>query len=175
MMEGVTQKRGRIVALSALLGLPAAVLAHAAIFGHGHVLGGESHALFWASWIACAGLAVAAALVPAFINARFQSTLAPSLATLIAGTAGWFALIELREQPHAIPVLPTLAVIASAAWIAGVAWRGLARAAAAIAFEFVQMLRVVSEPRAFAGIGVAVPAVAAHAHAHRLFSRPPPV
>ena len=175
MMEDVRQKAARIVALSALLGLPAAVLAHAGIFGRAHVLGGGSHSAFWALWIACAGLAVAGALVPAVLNPRRKSTLAPSLVTLIASTAGWFALIEVREQPHAIPILPAMIALGLAAWIVGVAWRGVARAAAAIALEFVQMLRVVSEPRAFAGIGVAVPTIATYAHAHRLFSRPPPL
>ncbi|HET9393567.1 MAG TPA: hypothetical protein VFO29_08650 [Candidatus Rubrimentiphilum sp.] len=175
MMEDVTQKAGRIVALSALLGLPAAVLAHAGIFGRAHVLGGGSHALFWALWIAFAGAAVASALIPAFLNARFKSTLAPPLAALLTSTASWFAVIELREQPHAIPVLPAMIALGLAAWIVGVAWRGLARAAAEIALELVQILRAASEPRAFAGIGIAVPTIAAHAHAHRLFSRPPPV
>lgn len=183
-MEGVTQRIARILGLSALLGLPAAVLAHWAIFGHAHILGGNSHALLSALWIICVGLAIAGALAAAFLSTRSQSSIsraigriglvAPSLAALLASTTFWFVMIELREKPHAIPTLSAIAAICFAAWIVGALWRGLARAAAAVATEWFQRLRIACESGSPSAWGTPVPVIAAHAPAYRLFSRPPP-
>jgi hypothetical protein len=171
MMKDVIHKVWRLTAVSLLLGLPAAVLAHAAIFGGAHALGGPNRQLIVVLCAICAGLAGAAAI--AF--AVRKRTMSPPLSGLIFSTAAWFAAIELREQPHSIPVLPAVALLCLAALAVSIAWRGFANAAAEIAHEFFHQLHVAPRETASQWYGFSVPLVAAHAPAYRLFSRPPPV
>ena len=171
-MIGVTRRAAGILSLSGLLGLPAAVLAHFAVFGQSHVLGGVSHALLMALCAACSAAAFAIACAIATRPAR--SIVAPSIAIMCASGAGWFALIELREDPHAVPLLPVIAALLLASLVMKAAWRGLENAAGAVR-ELIQRLRPVCAPCVTRVLSALAPALPVQAHSHRLLSRPPPV
>ncbi len=163
----------RALAVSALLGLPAAFLAHAVVFHGGHVAGGGAHAVLVDLSIICMTLAVTAALAAALREriGRF----APSYASVIASTAAWFVLIELREHPHAIPALPSLAAVCFAACIVAVVWRGFTRVAADVVLEFfVTLNQTAASPRSTIFDGLTHPAGSLAPAYSPLFSRPPP-
>lgn len=161
----------RTIALSVLLGLPAALLAHAGVFHGTHTVGGAAHGILVILSIMCAALAAAAALSPRSLR-RFGA--APPVAGIVASAAVWFALIELRESPHTIAVVPCLVAICFAAWIVIIAWHGFARAAAGAARQFFAKLRPPFQQ--FARIcRTPVHAFGSLSPTYRLFSRPPPV
>ena len=162
----------RRIALSVLLGLPAAILSHAGIFHGTHIVGGAAHGILVALSISCAVLAAVAALSPRSL--RQLRTQAPPFALITASAAAWFALIELRESPHSIAVLPSLAALCLAAWIALIAWHGCARAAVGAARQFFARLHPPFRPIATI-CRTPVHAFGSLSPTYRLFSRPPPV
>jgi hypothetical protein len=161
----------RTIAVSVLLGLPAALLAHAGVFHGNHTVGGAAHGILVILSIVCAALAAAAALSPRSLR---RLGAAPPVAGTIASAAVWFAFIELRESPHTIAVLPCFVAVCLAAWIVIIAWHGFARAADGVARQFFARLR--PPFRQFATIcRTPVHAFGSLSPTYRLFSRPPPV
>jgi len=159
----------RTFSVSVLLGLPAAILAHAGIFHGTHAAGGAAHGILVTLSIICAALAAAAALSP-----RFFRLPAPPVAGTVASAAAWFAFIELRESPHSVALLPCLAAICLAAWIVLSAWHGFARVAAGAVRQFFARLRPPVQRYATL-CRAAVHAFGSLSPTYRLFSRPPPV
>jgi hypothetical protein len=170
-MIGVKRRAWPFYAIPALLGLPAAIAAHSAIFGGAHLLGGADHAMVWALCAAFAGIAVTAAIVSAAKRARAN---VPSATELLAGTAGWFCAIELCEQPHAVPVLQAVALLCIAALAIGIVWRGFTRTAEIVVSELSHNLRIAVRELASQVYASVRPIAVAHAPSYRLFSRPPP-
>ncbi len=162
----------RTIAVSVLLGLPAAILAHAAVFHGAHNAGGAMHGTLVLVSIVCAALAAACALAPASWPRLGIST--PPIAGIIASAATWFAFMEMRESPHTVALLPCLVAICLAAWILMIAWRGFARIAAGPACQFFARLRPPFQRYATI-FRRAVRAFGSLSPAYRLFSRPPPV
>ena len=169
MITGVKRKAWPLFAIPALLGLPAAILAHGAIFGASHLLGGNSNAVVWELCAAFGGCAIIAAIAAKRVRACL-----PSAAELLLSTAIWFTSIELREQPHAIPMVQALALLCLAALVIGIAWRGFTRTAEIIVSELSHNLRVAALETGAQLYGSAEPLAVAFAPSYRLFSRPPP-
>jgi hypothetical protein len=109
-----------------ILGLLASLVAHAAIFGGGHAMGGAYHgALLQLAVAGSLGMGVAfAALVwggaghvtdGSILAARLGERL-PALPAILGATSIWFALSERIEPAHAAASLPLtlLSLVASA-------------------------------------------------------------
>ncbi|HET7813391.1 MAG TPA: hypothetical protein VFL13_03375 [Candidatus Baltobacteraceae bacterium] len=163
-----------------LLGLPAALVAHALVFGGDHAVAGALQS----------GLCGAGALAFAFaalvhtgkrlqqgsVAAARLRLLLPNLALLLGSSGAWFALFEFCESPHAhAPV-----AIAAALALACVAIRSivfvLTRALASVGFA---LLQAVSLAPSFTATPLrrmqrAPMPLFALAYSERLFSRPPP-
>jgi hypothetical protein len=161
----------RAIAVSVLLGLPAAILAHAGVFHGTHTAGGAAHGILVMLSIMCAALAAVAALSPTSLP---RLGAAPPVAGIVASAATWFAFIELRESPHTIAVLPCLVAVCLAAWIVLSAWRGFAHVAAGAARQFFARLRPPFQRYATI-YRTPVHAFGSLSPTYRLFSRPPPV
>lgn len=158
--------KARRIAAAALLGLPAALTAHALLFGHDHQAGGSLHGLALASSLVAAFFAVA-------IRLRVSAGRFPSVT--LAGAA-WFAVIELCEHPHAISILPAALALIVAAVLTRVAVFFATSSIRAIAGA----LRGVQVRRGNDGPVIALrretPAhLTITAHPYALFSRPPPL
>lgn len=168
-----------------ILGLLAALVAHTAIFGGDHAMGGAYHALLLQ--IALGGglslLVFFAALAwgepggaadGSIVAARLRERL-PRAAAVLAAAAAWYAAAEGIEPHHAgpSPVLALLAV-AAASWIvlrfSGAAVRALAAAVLAI-------LGVSFAPRApsWARRPSPPPFLRRPLCVRRRFARPPPI
>ena len=171
MMIGVNRRSWLSFTIPALLGLPAAVLAHAEIFGGRHLLGGGSHALVWAL---CAASSVAAIVAGSRMAAERIRAHVPSAAQLLLSAGSWFVAIELCEQPHAIPLAQAVALLCAAALAIGITWRCFTRAAEFIASELSHKLGVAVRDAVAQLYASAEPIAVAHAPSYRLFSRPPP-
>lgn len=110
------------------LGLLAALAAHAALYGGGHVVGGAFHALLVQSALAAfAGLAFFFGAVAwsgsrgvadgSVLAARLRERL-PNLGALLASGTLWYAAVEAAEPRHGGPVpVAALIGIAAAAWL----------------------------------------------------------
>jgi hypothetical protein len=151
---------------AALLGLPAALTAHALLFGNQHAAGGSLH-----------GPALAAAIVAAVfvIAVRFRER-SGRFEVLAVSTAGWFALLELSEHPHGVAVVPAVIALLAAAILvrATVHFAASSLRAIAVALSGVQVLRADSRPSiTLRREGPAHLQITAHRYA--LFSRPPPL
>jgi hypothetical protein len=167
------------------LGLLASLIAHTALFGGEHQLGGAYQAaIFTMVSSAVGGLLVGFAAL-AWLGARHTadgSILAsrlgqrlPGLAPLLATTALCFALCERLEPEHAARgLLPLVVALAVAAWLvralAQVAIEALARAVIAID-------RTPFAPRIPIRVHLAVPVVIVKPapQLRRRFARPPPI
>lgn len=153
-----------------LLGLPAALLAHAVVFGHGHVAGGSLHGIV----LALAGsLAFFGLLISATALLRRIPGATPGIASIAACSALWLTAIERAEQPHALPILTMAAALLLAAaavrLFATVFSRIVCAIAAIIAAPFRNRL-----PRALFLRADAIPRARSAALLFYLFSRPPP-
>jgi hypothetical protein len=167
------------------MGLVAALLAHAAVFGGGHAMGGAYHGLLLelsaAAMVAMAG----AAAVVIRSGARFAADgsilaarivrLLPSLPLLVAASAGWFALGECIEPRHdAAPIAAIGAALILAAALL------LAAARAVVGWFATAVVAIVRF--GFAGRRPAVTvrpyliplAIPAAPTLRRRFARPPP-
>ena len=159
----------RNVALSALLGLPAALVAHAIAFGGAHEMGGAIHD----TAIQGAALFALAAAVFIGIGAARRARWYPSPRMLLVTTTLWLVGIELTERAHAIPVAFCLLAIALTTALFASAVSAYARTVERIA-EFICAREARPKPVHDCRL---VPA-AFHRRrtcgAFSLFSRPPP-
>lgn len=161
----------RRVVTGALLGLPAALLAHTLAFGAQHTAGAGMHALFLGL---ASALAFAATLVVAVAAMRRVPGIAPKFAPILAGSALWFAAIEGSEQSHSVPVLVSALALVVASFIV----RTLLRAFAETVVAFARALwyaQAERKPLCAHAIREATPAHYRPAYRFRVFSRPPPV
>ncbi len=176
--------RARALPGALVLGLPAAILAHAAGYGSGHAMGGSYHGFLVTLCIAgtagalilagmLAWLGAKRAMQGSILAARLRGYL-PAWTTLAAATALWFSVAESIEPHHqSVSPLPLLAALALAAWLVHVVARGILTFLAAIALAVHSAAHAVREP---------LPSLRFHQtpRAHRLlratrrYARPPP-
>lgn len=157
--------------VSALLGLPVALIAHALVFGQAHAMGGERHGL--AVYLAIV-FSAAAAVLCGLRNARSKHARSLPPAALLLTAGMWFAAFEFTESAHAVPVLLCALAIIFAAAICGFALRAYAHTIHAIAY-FVSLRKAVARsvfvywfsPGAFNLLHMF--------GGFAIFSRPPPV
>ena len=155
---------------AALLGLPAALFAHALLFGNEHTLAGSLHGPALEAGMLFGFLAALLAAIGAVRNRRACS---PGFADIASGAAIWFSLIELCERSHEIPVLLAAAAILFASWVVRAVLLAFRRTIVAIA-------AILHEALSPHGVGIvtarsAQPIAQSFAIRFRLFSRPPPV
>jgi hypothetical protein len=136
------------------LGLLASLVAHAALFGGDHTMGGAYHALLLQvalagglSLLIFFGSVAWSARDPAdgsILAARLRERL-PSLSAVLAAAAAWYGLAESLEPAHAA-ASPILLVVALglAAWLVRRAARSIAEAFAAAVLA---ILRTSFSPR----------------------------
>lgn len=167
----IRSRATRTIVGGSLLGLPAALLAHALVFGGEHAAGGGTHALLF-------GLAAAfgfvATLFAAVAAARKFHVVAPRSICIAPGAALWFAGIEISEHTHTVPVALSALAILSASLIVRAVLYAFTHTVAAVAAA---LLCTTTKRR-----GLRVPAFARElprrispAYRFRVFSRPPPV
>lgn len=173
------------VAGALLLGLPAAVLAHATVFGGGHTTAGAYHAwLLDAVCLSVGFLGLAFTLHAAFsassvrngsiVAARLYRFL-PSLLPVAISAVGWYELIERLESRSLGVSILTLAVIAASAFAmhlaARAALRAISHAAVLVLGSLPRLDARPPAPRFFA----APPRVAFAVALARPLVRPPPL
>jgi hypothetical protein len=170
----------RIPLAAALLGLPAALLAHGLVFGGEHAVGGALQSAALSAGVLV--LLVAAALhsrtaAQGTIMASRLRSRRPGAVPLFVFSAVWFALLEACESPHHLPI----AVIAAALCLACMAVRGVlgplgrAIALASIAIAGAVAIRPARSCPIVPRRHPSPQPVRALAHAARIFSRPPPL
>ncbi len=163
-----------------LLGLPAALVAHALVFGGEHAVGGalQSAALAAGALVLLLALALHSrdAVQGSVLASRLRSQM-PSLIALLLCAGAWFAALELCESPHAIPLLAVAGAVAAACILlrAGITLFSRVIANAAIAIIHALECTYAQELCLACAIRIAPRPVRTLAHAIRLFSRPPPV
>lgn len=163
-----------------LLGLPAALVAHALVFGSDHAVAGAlQSALFGAGTLAfvfAAFVHMTNGAQQGSIAAARINRLVPNLALLLGSSGAWFAVFELCEAPHAHAPL-AIALALGAACIA-VRWtvQLFSRALASVGFAILHaFIRTPFHPAAPLRRVLAAPMpLFALAYSERLFSRPPP-
>lgn len=165
------------------LGLPAALLGHAFLFGSGHEAGGAAHGLFVAVAAAFSlgfaiffgalawrgGRASAGSVLAARLADRMPSPLA-----IFAAAAAYFTICESFESQHAASAIPlTAALLLLASWLVCELGRAAIRA---IAETVVTVIRVRFASRQPQWHIFAEPqlAVAPSPATRRRFARPPP-
>lgn len=160
----------RRVATGALLGLPAALLAHIFVFHGAHEAGGSMHAL-----LAFAGgvFGFAAALVAAFIALRRLRDAAPRFLPVLSGAAAWFTTIEAFEHSRGVPVAFALLALIVCSWLVLTIVRAFAHTVVAVVATLWTALTKFPEICSSA-IALAAPAQQRPAYRFRIFSRPPP-
>lgn len=163
-------RRARVYGISALLGLPAAFLAHTLVFGQAHAIAGPFHILALA---AGAASLIAAALLGAFAALRRTGSISPHLLGTALSATAWLAALEAGETRHAIPTLLCLLALTAAAWIVAVLSSAYAHTVSAIAELFVS--RTPASQHSFFHLfdADALPRRRTLRHLS-LFSRPPP-
>ncbi|MBV8117066.1 MAG: hypothetical protein JOY69_01060 [Candidatus Eremiobacteraeota bacterium] len=166
------------------LGLLASLIAHAALYGGGHTMGGAYHELLVQLAAAgCLGFGVAFGALAwnggrhrvdgSVLAARLRARM-PGLGQLSLAAALWFTLGERIEPQHADAGLALTAasvIAASIALLALVRW-GVRLLAAAI----VEMMDEAYAARELGWVRYFEPALRVHSHARvgRQFTRPPP-
>lgn len=154
----------------ALLGLPAALLAHTLAFRGDHAAGGSAHSLFLELASAFAFLVTLLVAICAAKNIK-RATL--RLPWVLAGSVLWFAAIEGREGHHGVPVLLVAIALLFASWIV----RAIVRAFEHTAIAVLAALWSVVLPApclASSAVRHATPRALSAAHRFRMYSRPPP-
>lgn len=162
-------QRIRKYAVSSLLGMPAAMLTHALVFGGSHVAGGSAHGFALAIAALCGAVALGIGVNAARRGSRASM---PSIGTVALVAAAWFAALEAMEPRHSVPVALCLLVLAVVAAVLAWSARACTHAVALLASSF---LRHAAQDEvsscAFAlRLGVVRPT---HRRFER-FSRPPP-
>ena len=167
------------------LGLLASLVAHTALYGGDHVVGGAYHSLLFELATAGAGAFVALLAALAWtgsrlaaqgsvLSARMGSRL-PGLGPLIASTGLWFSLIERAESDHwAAGILVTVVCLVAAAWSLLMLARGAARL---LAGAVIAIFRAPSAARTPAWLRAEPPRPLARRSPplRRRFARPPPI
>lgn len=164
-------RRARGYGISALLGLPAAFLAHTFVFGQAHTIAGSFHVLALAA--VAASLFAAALFATCAALRRSQSVSPHLLGTALSATA-WLAAVEAGEARHAIPTLLCLLAIAAAVWIVSALSRAYSHSVCAVATLFVRRTAAPRDLVIELFTAAALPRLRARAR-FELFSRPPPV
>lgn len=160
----------RRAAAGTLLGLPAALLAHALTFGHDHAAGGRLHALF----LDLAGSFGFFATLVIAVSASRRLRLAPSNVLWIAVPAiAWFSGIEAGEARHGIPHALSLLAILAASWLVRAIVRAFAQTLVAVIVSLWSRVRAAQPPIQCAPRNLSLPALRP-AYRFRIFSRPPP-
>ena len=132
----------RALAAALPMGLPTALLAHALVFGSEHAAGGALQRVALA--LAALAIVVSATLrsrkaVQGSIAASRLRVGAPSLLALLFSAASWFAILELCESSHAIPVLALACALVAACVAVRAAVGLLARFIAGVTLALVQI------------------------------------
>jgi len=167
-----------------LLGLPVALVAHAAIYGNEHLVGGSAHALLTEGALVLAALAGIAALAACLLSsrsaqsgsvlaARFAAYL-PDWLPLVLCALGWFLGIERCESASFGFDPSTLVWLAIFAFLGARGARAAARAVAALAVTWFAPARSARDGIGSVRLAYAAPLVASRGHARRRFARPPP-
>jgi hypothetical protein len=167
----VSARAARNAIVSALLGLPAAFLAHTFVFGSSHAFGGWLHPL---AVQLGAGFATLVAVMLGLAAARGNRSASLSARTLFLAASAWFATFELTESAHAIPVLLCALAIAVAGAICALTVSAYTQTVRAIAVCFSTCARVPSRAFHLAFSGGAFNQRRSF-DGFALFSRPPPV
>jgi hypothetical protein len=165
--------------------LLAALIAHMAIFGGDHAMGGAYHALLLQIAL-CGGLSLlvffagltwarsGGAADGSIVAARLRERL-PRVSTVVAATAAWYVLAEGIEPHHATaPLLLAVVALAAASWIVS---RFAATAIRALAAAVLAILGASFAPRApsWARRPSPRPFVRRPLCVRRRFARPPPI
>jgi hypothetical protein len=164
-------RTGRRIATGALLGLPAALLAHTLVFKSGHEAGGSMHALLFGL---AGGIAFAAALAVALLALRTVRGVAPRFVPILAGSAAWFAAMEFIEHDRTVPIAVALFALAACSWFVRAVLRAFAQTVIAVVSTLWSTLTKFPELCSNA-IALAAPALQRPAYRFRIFSRPPPL
>ncbi len=163
-------RAGRRIITGALLGLPAALLAHTFVFHGAHEAGGSLHAVF----AALAGVfGFVAALAVAFIAIRTVRGARPRFIPILAGSLAWFGAMELFEHDHGVPVALALLALAACSWFVCAVLQAFAHTVAAVVSTLWSTLTKLPQLCSHA-IALAAPALQRPAYRFRIFSRPPP-
>lgn len=161
---------GRRIVTGALLGLPAALLAHTLVFHGAHEAGGSMHALL----AAVAGVfGFVAALVAAFIALRTAKDLAPRFLPILSGAIAWFGAMEAFEHDRSVPIAVALVALAACAWLVRIILRAFMHTVVAVVATLWVALSKIPELCSHA-IVLTAPALQRPAYRFRIFSRPPP-
>jgi hypothetical protein len=165
----ISQRAARNFGVSALLGLPAALLAHTLVFGHAHAAAGPFHGLA----VSVGGsFALLAALFAGIAAVRHTRADSPHIVITALTATGWLAAIEAAESPHGIPIMLCLLATVAAAAIVAAATRACSQTIA----EIVSLFGVHVTPRAASFVRNYRSSVLVRRNLGRfaLFSRPPP-
>jgi hypothetical protein len=154
---------------AALLGLPAALLAHVLLFGNEHTLAGSLHG---AALSLGTSFAFFATLLAAVAAVRRWKSPRIHLLAMTGGAAAWFAGIELCEQSHAVSFLAAAVAVAFASWLVRVVLLAFAQTFAAIVAVLTGVFS--PAPRQASRAPYTCAPSRSTAHTLRLFSRPPP-
>jgi hypothetical protein len=167
-----------------LLGLPVALLAHLAIYGNEHLVGGSEHALLIEVGYVLAALAGVAALAACLLSSRSAesgsvlacrfATYLPAWFPLAVCALGWFLGIERCESPTFAFAPLTLVWLAVFAVLAVRGARAAARAWASLAVAWFAPALAARAGIASLRFAYAAPLVATRRHVRRRFARPPP-
>lgn len=160
------------------LGLPAALLAHALVFGADHAIAGAlQFAVFAAGglfFLIAASLHTSSAIQGSIAASRVRLA-APGFVALLCSGGAWFALIEWCEPRHGIAPVAVAAALALACLLIILAMRSFAAFVAHVTLTIVRGSVPVRAPQ-FTISRVFEPVLSSQslAHAVRRFSRPPP-
>lgn len=168
-----------------LLGLPVALLAHVAIYGNEHLIGGSAHALVVEVGLALAALGGVVAIATCLLSshsAESGSVLAARLSAYLPGwlplalcALGWFLGIERCESASFGFDPITLFWLAGFAVLAARGARAGARAVATLAVAWFAPARSTRPGIRNLRFAYAAPLVASRGHVRRRFARPPPL
>lgn len=164
-------RAGRRIVTGALLGLPAALLAHTLVFNGTHEAGGSAHALLY---VLAGAFGFFAALAVALVATRRMREVAPRFLPILCGAMAWFAAIESFERDAAVPVGIALLALIVCSWIVRTVLRAFAQTVAAVVCTL--WSAIAKLPRLCANaIELSAPVQQRPAYRFRIFSRPPPL
>ena len=169
---------------AAVLGLLSSLIAHQALFGGSHAMGGAfSGAILGSAEVLCAGFLTLLALTSLFaakrvavgsVLAKRTAELLPRYPELLAFAGLWFTLGERLEAEHAMPGLPfVVAALTLCALVVSAVARWLVRILAHAVLSIVSPGHVL---RSLTAIRSATPVVRVYQapQLRRQFVRPPP-
>lgn len=164
-------RTSRRIATGALLGLPAALLAHTLVFHGTHEAGGSMHALLTAT---AGAFGFLAALIAAVLALRSMRDASPRFVPIVSGATAWFTAIEGFEHSRGVPAALTLLALLVCSWLVQTILRAFMQTVAAVAATLWTATAKFPELHSNA-IALAAPALQRPAYRFRIFSRPPPL